>query len=57
MSYDGGDPRIPDRGGRSGRASDRVGAGIAGLTAANALTAAGVDVVVVEARDRIGGRL
>lgn len=34
-----------------------VGAGIAGLTAANALTHAGVDCVVVEARDRIGGRL
>ena len=34
-----------------------VGAGIAGLTVANALTAAGVDCVVVEARDRIGGRL
>jgi polyamine oxidase len=34
-----------------------VGAGIAGLTVANALTHAGVDVVVLEARDRIGGRL
>lgn len=34
-----------------------VGAGIAGLTVANALTSAGVDCVVVEARDRIGGRL
>ncbi|MRH29142.1 NAD(P)-binding protein [Microbacterium sp. SYP-A9085] len=34
-----------------------VGAGIAGLTAANALRTAGVDCVVVEARDRIGGRL
>ena len=34
-----------------------VGAGIAGLTAANALTNAGVDCVVLEARDRIGGRL
>jgi monoamine oxidase len=34
-----------------------VGAGIAGLTAANALTRAGVDCVVLEARDRIGGRL
>jgi monoamine oxidase len=34
-----------------------VGAGIAGLTIANALTHAGVDVVVLEARDRIGGRL
>ena len=34
-----------------------VGAGIAGLTAANALTHAGVECVVLEARDRIGGRL
>ncbi len=34
-----------------------VGAGIAGLTVANALTFGGVECVVVEARDRIGGRL
>ena len=34
-----------------------VGAGIAGLTVANALTQGGVECVVVEARDRIGGRL
>ena len=34
-----------------------VGAGIAGLTAANALTHARVECVVLEARDRIGGRL
>jgi putrescine oxidase len=34
-----------------------VGAGIAGLTAANDLVAGGVDVVVVEARDRVGGRV
>jgi polyamine oxidase len=33
-----------------------VGAGVAGLAAAGALTRAGVDVLVVEARERIGGR-
>ncbi|MFC6025093.1 flavin monoamine oxidase family protein [Methylobacterium mesophilicum] len=33
-----------------------IGAGAAGLAAASALRAAGQDVVLVEARDRIGGR-
>jgi monoamine oxidase len=34
-----------------------VGAGFAGLAAADELSRAGVDVVVLEARDRVGGRV
>src|SRR5580698_8434226 len=34
-----------------------IGAGYAGLAAARELMNAGVDVVVVEARDRVGGRV
>ena len=55
--FDDGTANVP--GGLSG-AVERVlvaGAGIAGLTVANALTHAGVECVLLEARDRIGGRL
>jgi monoamine oxidase len=34
-----------------------IGAGLAGLAAADALRSAGVDVVVLEARERLGGRV
>jgi monoamine oxidase len=55
--FDDGNRDVP--GGLAGPVERVVvaGAGIAGLTAANALTHAGVDCVVLEARDRIGGRL
>ncbi len=55
--FDDGDRDVP--GGLTGPVGRVVvaGAGIAGLTVANALTHAGVDCVVLEARDRIGGRL
>src|SRR6185437_11757801 len=34
-----------------------AGAGLAGLSAAHDLSAAGADVTVVDARDRVGGRV
>lgn len=55
-AYDDGTQAIP--GGLSGTPVRVivVGAGFAGLAAANALTNAGVDCVVLEGRSRIGGR-
>lgn len=56
-TYDDGRSHVP--GGVTGPVERVVvvGAGIAGLTVANALARAGVACVVVEARDRVGGRL
>ncbi|MCU7826989.1 flavin monoamine oxidase family protein [Kitasatospora sp. DSM 101779] len=48
----------PDRSGAPRTTSAVVvGAGLAGLTAAAGLTAHGVEVTVLEARDRVGGRM
>lgn len=57
MKFDDGNRGIP-----SGVAGpvDRViviGAGVAGITASNALASAGVECVVLEARERVGGRI
>ncbi|MBU3749316.1 MAG: FAD-dependent oxidoreductase [Mycobacterium sp.] len=55
------EPAAPRR--RPGQPGERVvdvavvGAGIAGLAAADILTRAGVSCVVLEARDRVGGRI
>jgi polyamine oxidase len=56
-SFDDGGTHVP--GGLTGPVERVVvvGAGIAGLTVANAMAHAGVECVVLEARDRIGGRL
>jgi polyamine oxidase len=56
-TFDDGSDDVPGGAARPVGRVVVVGAGIAGLTAANALTHAGVEVVVLEARDRIGGRL
>src|SRR5262245_28768535 len=46
-----------DDSGRKPRRVLVVGAGVAGLAAATELKARGCDVIVVEARQRIGGRI
>lgn len=47
----------PIAAGTEGRKIIVVGAGLAGLTAARELASRGADVTVIEARDRIGGRI
>ena len=54
--FDGGDPGVPTGAIGAPTRVIVVGAGMAGLAAASALSRAGVEVVVLEARDRLGGR-
>lgn len=56
QAYDDGGPIPPPVSGSLTRVVV-VGAGLAGLTVANAMKNAGVPVVVVEGRDRVGGRI
>lgn len=55
--FDGDDPAVPGPVAGPVERVVVVGAGIAGLTVANALHHAGVECVVLEARGRVGGRL
>jgi polyamine oxidase len=56
LDYDDGNSDIPAGADGDPTRVIVVGAGFAGLAAANALRNAGVEVVVLEARNRIGGR-
>jgi polyamine oxidase len=56
LRYDDGSGAVPAGAQGSVERVIVVGAGIAGLTCARALVQASVDCVVLEARDRIGGR-
>ncbi len=57
MRYDDGSSGTPGGVVRPAEMVVVVGAGMAGLTVANALVHAGVETMVLEARDRIGRRL
>jgi len=54
--YDGGNRAIPGGAAGDPRRVIVIGAGFAGLAAANAFRNAGIDCVVLEGRDRVGGR-
>ena len=56
MNYDDGNSEIPE--GATGPVESVIviGAGFSGLVVSNAMHAAGVPVVVVDGRDRLGGR-
>ena len=56
-TFDGGSAEIPTGATGTPTRVIVIGAGMAGLAAASALQNAGVEVVVLEARDRIGGRV
>jgi monoamine oxidase len=55
--YDDGTSEVPPAGPEAVERVIVIGAGMAGLTIGNALMHAGVDCLVLEARDRVGGRL
>ncbi|HYH62231.1 MAG TPA: FAD-dependent oxidoreductase, partial [Solirubrobacterales bacterium] len=56
IAFDDGNTDVPGEVKRDLERVVIIGAGWAGLTVANALRTAGVDHVVLEARDRVGGR-
>lgn len=57
ISVDDGNTAVPDPVEGDVESVVIVGAGVAGLVVAQALSTAGIEAVVVEGRDRIGGRI